>query len=187
MVYVLGGNQGDLVNRYKVAADLYRKGFTKSIYILDRPGITEYSPSLDRNLTNNEWSVRELESLGIKKDDITLVSVPSRLFGTWSEAEAVSGIVKAKGWRRLILVSTSHHTRRVYLTFSRLLDRGTEVYIAGASDRAGLYALLVEYGKYILYRSILIPVMRWGKTEEQEISKTADNEHRFRGHGITIS
>ena len=160
MLYVLGGNQGELVNRYKVAADLYKKGFTKSIYILDRPGITEYSPLLDRNLTNNEWSIRELESLGIRKEDITLVSVPSRLFGTWSEAEAVSGIVKAKGWRRVILISTSHHTRRVYLSFSHFLGRDSEIFVYGSEDRSGVGVLLAEYAKYLLYRCILIPVMR---------------------------
>ena len=54
-IYVLGGNQRSLELKYKTAADLFRKGICKRIWILSRPGKTEYSRSLRRNLTNDEW------------------------------------------------------------------------------------------------------------------------------------
>jgi hypothetical protein len=54
---VLGGPQRSLEHRYKTASELYHEGICKRIWILSRPGITEYSVSLGRNLTNNEWSI----------------------------------------------------------------------------------------------------------------------------------
>jgi hypothetical protein len=35
------------------------------ILIMTEPGITEYSPDLDRNLTNDEWVVMKLISIGV--------------------------------------------------------------------------------------------------------------------------
>jgi len=36
----------------------------------DRPGTTEFSNDLGRNLTNDEWSIRELRRLTVKREDI---------------------------------------------------------------------------------------------------------------------
>jgi hypothetical protein len=72
MLYVLGAAQGRLGHHLELASHLYLRGLARTIYILDRPGITEYSPALNRNLTNNEWAVAKLEKLGVLKKDIGL-------------------------------------------------------------------------------------------------------------------
>ena len=52
-IYILGGSQRSLEFKYKTAAQLFHKGMCKRIWILSRPGKTEYSTALVRNLTNN--------------------------------------------------------------------------------------------------------------------------------------
>ena len=114
LIYVLGGNQDSLVNRFRKAASLYHKGFSKKILILSRPGITEFSPELGRNLTNNEWAIKELEKLNVRKEDVEPVSVQNNGFGTLSEARNLSDVVRKRGCNRLILVTSDYHTRRVF-------------------------------------------------------------------------
>jgi hypothetical protein len=158
LIYVLGGNQDSLMHRFRKASSLYHQGLSRKILILNRPGITEYSPELGRNLTNNEWAIRELEELNVKKEDIEPVSVQKWFFGTLSEARDLSDIAREKGCNRLILVSSAYHTRRVFTTFSKIgSNRSLEYYIYGSDDVTGLQGLLSEYGKLFLYDNFAIP------------------------------
>jgi uncharacterized SAM-binding protein YcdF (DUF218 family) len=155
MIYVLGGNQESLSTRFRKAASLYHQGLSRRIWILDRPGITEFSPDLGRNLTNNEWAIRELERLEVRKEDVEPVAVQSSFLGTLSEARDVAEFARRKGCRRLILVSSAHHTRRVLRAFSRYAPRGSlELYVYGAGDAADLRVLLPEYVKLVFYDMI---------------------------------
>ena len=157
-IYVLGGNQYSLVNRFRKAASLYHKGFSKKILILSRPGITEFSPELGRNLTNNEWAIRELERLNVRKEDIEPVSVQKKGFGTLSEAKGLSDIVRKKGCNRLILVTSDYHTRRVLHTFLRYgSDNSFELYLYGSESEKDLIGLLSEYMKLFMYDHFAIP------------------------------
>jgi hypothetical protein len=152
LIYVLGGNQDSLATRFRKAASLYHRGLSRKILILDRPGITEFSPDLGRNLTNNEWAIRELERLEVRKEDVEPVSVQTSFLGTLSEARDVADFAHRKGCRRLILVSSTYHTRRVLNAFSRFARRGSlELYVYGAGDTADLHVLLPEYFKLVFY------------------------------------
>lgn len=152
LIYVLGGNQDSLVNRFRKAASLYHKGFSKKIFILSRPGITEFSPELGRNLTNNEWTIRELERLNVRKEDIEPVSVQKKGFGTLSEAKDLSDIVRKKGYNRLILVTSDYHTRRVLNTFLKYMSENSfELYIYGSEDEKSFSVLFSEYIKLLMY------------------------------------
>jgi uncharacterized SAM-binding protein YcdF (DUF218 family) len=158
LIYVLGGNQDSLVNRFRKAANLYHKGFSKKILILSRPGITEFSPELGRNLTNDEWAIRELERLNVRKEDIEPVSVQKRGFGTMSEAKELSAFVRKKGCNRLILVTSDYHTRRVLHTFLKYgSDNSFELYIYGSEDEKNIRGLLSEYMKLFIYKHFAIP------------------------------
>ena len=157
MIYVLGGNQDSLVNRFRKAASLYHKGFSKKILILSRPGITEFSPELGRNLTNNEWAIRELERLNVKKEDIEPVSVQKKGFGTLSEAKDLSDIARKKGCNRLILVTSDYHTKRVLHTFLKYgSDNSFELYIYGSEGKKDFIVLLSEYMKLLMYEHFAI-------------------------------
>lgn len=158
LIYVLGGNQDSLVNRFRKAASLYHKGFSKKILILSRPGITEFSPELGRNLTNNEWAIRELEKLNVRKEDVEPASVKKGIFGTLSEAKDLSDIVRKKGCNRLILVTSDYHTRRVFTTFSKYASNNSfEIFIYGSNGTTGLGDLLSEYFKLLMYNNFAIP------------------------------
>jgi hypothetical protein len=157
MIYVLGSAQERLTFHFRTAADLYKQGIGNRIFILSRPGITEYSPKLSRNLTNDEWSVRELAALGVPAGDVEAVPVPSGFFGTFREGGRISRLARERGNKRLVLVCSPHHAKRVHLTFSHFAKGTMEVYVQGSGDPAGLAALVAEYGKYVWYRRVLIP------------------------------
>lgn len=158
IIYVLGGGQNSLIRRFRKASSLYRQGRCNKILILSRPGITEYSPDLGRNLTNDEWSIRELERLRVNKGDIEAVPVPPGIFGTLSEAIRIPDIVREKGYRRLVLVTSLYHTRRVFDAFLPYASKNSLVlYIYGADGITGLGGLLSEYVKLFLYDNIILP------------------------------
>ncbi|MBW1720052.1 MAG: hypothetical protein JRJ43_10940 [Deltaproteobacteria bacterium] len=87
-IYVLGGSQTNLELKYKTASELYHKGICKRIWILSRPGITEYNVSLGRNLTNNEWSILKLTEFGVPEECIEPIKINEGFFGTFTEAQA---------------------------------------------------------------------------------------------------
>jgi hypothetical protein len=156
MLYVLGAAQGSLRHHLELAADLYMRGLARTLYILDRPGITEYSPALNRNLTNNEWAVAKLEKLGVSRKDMRFASVHEGFGGTYREAEEVVHLALRDGNRKLILVTSPYHTRRTHLAFSHFAGkRGLEIYVYGSNDNTGLRGLMLEYAKYLSYRVFL--------------------------------
>ena len=157
LIYVLGGNQNSLNHRFKTAANLYHKGAAGKIIILSRQGITEYDPLLKRNLTNNEWAIKRLIELGVEKEDIEAVQIEEGFFGTLSEAKSIPQIVKERGYRNLILVSSSYHTMRVWVSFSKFAeDKQVNLFVYGAEDHANLIGLLFEYFKLIIYKEFLL-------------------------------
>jgi hypothetical protein len=157
VIYVLGGNQNALRYRFQTAATLYHQGAAKKIFILSRQGITEYDPLLKRNLTNNEWAIKRLEELGVEKDDIEAAQIEEGFFGTLSEAKSIPQIVNERGYSNLILVSSSYHTMRVWVSFSKFTEgKEAALFIYGAEDHARLSGLLFEYFKLIIYKEFLL-------------------------------
>jgi len=161
ILYVLGGNQGSLTRRYLKASELYHRGLSKKILILSRPGTTEFSHDLGRNLTNDEWSIRELRRLNVKREDIEPVSVKSGFFGTLREAKRVTDIVSEIGGERLILVTSSYHTRRTFLSFSVFQKQiPSEIYVYEAEGDTEVMNLFSETVKLFLYENIILPACR---------------------------
>jgi hypothetical protein len=159
VLYVLGGNQINLKLKYAAAASLYHKGTIRRLFVLSVPGITEYDQSIQRNLTNDEWSTRELSKLGIRKDDVEFIHVKDGFFGTLSEAKTVAGVLSGRGINELLLICSSYHGMRVGITFSTYLkDAGVKMKIFPVDERVPLAYLLVEYMKLILYENFLIPL-----------------------------
>jgi len=156
VIYVLSGSQKSLSYRFKIAASLYRKGDIEKILIRSRPGLTEFDPLLGRNLTNDEWSVKKLEELGVQKRNVELLSLNYRFFGTLAEAQGISREVTRRGYDVLILVSSPYHTARVRQCFSEYLkNKGINMYVYGSDDYPRLWDLILEYFKLILYKNIL--------------------------------
>ena len=95
VLYVLGSFQKSLKFKFKTAADLYYKGICKKILILSRTGKTEYSVSLGRNLTNDEWSILKLKEFGVPKEHIEPIKIKEGFFGTFAEAKGISSLLPA--------------------------------------------------------------------------------------------
>ena len=167
IIYVLGGSQQDLEGRFKKAAALYKAGAAGKVLIMHRPGNTEYSPPLRRNLTNDEWSTDRLISLGLKRNDLEFVSVPGSFWGTYHEAKTVSDLAVKRGYRYLVLVSSSYHTRRVWDSFSKMLqDRNVDLYVYGSDDDVDFSGRIVEYFKLFTYDNLLLPFTNNSKSAD---------------------
>jgi uncharacterized SAM-binding protein YcdF (DUF218 family) len=157
VIYVLGGDQNSLENRFKTASDLYKNGLANKILILNNEMVTEYSPLLARNLTSNEWAIRILIGLGVRNEDIEPVLIEKGSFGTFSEARSVSHIASNRGYKSLVLVSSEYHTMRAWECFSKSLkNRDVNLYIYGSNDFFDMQILLQEYLKLNVYRIFLL-------------------------------
>ena len=121
VIYVLGGNQDNLRKKFIIAAELYHKGVAKKILSLSRPGITEYSSIVERNLTNDEWAIERLIKLGIEREDIEFLSIEEDFLGTFAEAKDVSAVFVRRVAGHLIVISSPYHTMRTWLCFSNYL------------------------------------------------------------------
>lgn len=159
VIYVLGGWQGSLESRFRVAAELYHKGAAKKILFLSISGITEYDTQLGRNLTNDEWAVKMLLHLGVKREDIEPVLLEKGFFGTFAEAKGVANLAAGRDYKHLILITSSYHALRTRMTFSSFLNKdGITLYMYTIDESIGLYPALLENFKFILYREVLLPI-----------------------------
>jgi uncharacterized SAM-binding protein YcdF (DUF218 family) len=163
VAYVLGGTQESLRYKWRTVGRLYAEGTVGKILILHRPGITEYSPVLGRNLTNDEWATGKLREEGVPVEAVEFVPVPRGTFDTFAEARGISALARSRRVKRLVLVTSRHHTERVRLSFSYFNGSNAfEPYIYGSEERAGIIELLRENLTLRIYRYFLLPIDRLG-------------------------
>lgn len=156
-IYVLGGDQESLEERFAIAANLYKSGLAIKILVLSRPGITAYDAELDRNLTNDEWSLRQLTAFGVAPDGMEAIFVEEGFFGTLAEARKVSKAVSEKDYDSLILVTSPYHTERAWRAFSGVTGSNKpELYVYSSKDWGTLAGLVIEYAKLLTYEILLI-------------------------------
>jgi uncharacterized SAM-binding protein YcdF (DUF218 family) len=156
VVYVLGGTPDSLRAKFQIAAKLLRDGKAARVLVLSQQTSMGFSPVLGRNQTADKWVVRNLGAYGITPKAIELVAVKEEFFGTWSEAKSLSRIVRERGHRRLLLVTSPFHSRRVWESFSRTVEHPDESLFLYLSDEpTHLRHLLPEYLKLLLYRVML--------------------------------
>lgn len=161
-IYVLGGSQNSLRLKYHTAVGLYQKGGAEKLMIASVEGITEYAQDIDRNLTKDEWTVRQLTSQGVKCEDISFIMLQDGFFGTLREAKTLKTICIERGIEKLLLVCSSYHCKRVRSTFSAIFkNTGVEIDVHSADEQVGLRGLFIEYLKLIFYDKILIPLERY--------------------------
>ena len=128
------------------------------ILIPMRPGITEYSSLLRRNLTNNEWTIRQLEILDIRKAKVELVNTGEGWFGTLTEAKSMSRLFVERGYQNVLLISSPEHTVRLNMSFESYLKKsGIRVFVKGSDEVSLLRNLIIEFGKLKIYQYLLVP------------------------------
>lgn len=159
VAYVLGGTQDSLIYKWRTVGRLYAEGTVRKILVLHRPGITEYNPVLGRNLTNDEWATGKLKEEGVPVENVEFIPVPPASFDTLAEARVISALARKRGVKHLVLISSRHHTKRVWLSISHFnADNAFESYIYGSEERAGIFELLRENLKLLLYRYFVLPI-----------------------------
>jgi uncharacterized SAM-binding protein YcdF (DUF218 family) len=106
------------------AAELYRMGLA--------PIVVASGRSLRPYAGIAEMIARDLESHGVPAAPI--VEFSYRADDTRDEAEALSGLIASRGWKRILVVTSNYHARRARFIFARVLPAGVSVHVSGARD-----------------------------------------------------
>jgi hypothetical protein len=155
-IYVLGGTDEGLKLKFAVTSTIYHQGWAKKVIVLSVPGKTEYDETRRRNLTNDEWAEKQLIELGVSQEDIEFIKPLNSMFGTYSEAKALSDFVRKNCIQRLFLICASYHSKRVYATFSSsLCHYGVTLKIYPTEEYVNLFDLFLEYIKLFFYKAFL--------------------------------
>jgi uncharacterized SAM-binding protein YcdF (DUF218 family) len=85
-----------------------------------------------RRLDFQGESVAALERFGVPREAIVILDRPVEI--TETELRAVAAVARERGWRRLILVTTRFHSRRVQVIWRREAGEAIEARLAGVSD-----------------------------------------------------
>ncbi len=155
--YVLGGAQGSLEFKYLTVAELYANGTIDRVWLLGRPGITENSPEIGRNLTNDEWSILELKKLGVPAEKIEIIKIDKGFFGTLQEAKHISKLTRIRKIRTLLLVSQPYHSQRAYISFKKFLPEDKfNLYLQSSNERQRFFEMVIEFFKLTVYEHLLL-------------------------------
>jgi uncharacterized SAM-binding protein YcdF (DUF218 family) len=155
--YVLGGTQESLESKYLTVAQLYNNGAIERAWLLSRPGITEHDSGIGRNITNDEWSILELEKLGVPAEKIEIIKINDGFFGTLREAEHIAKLVRLRKIRTLLLISQPYHSQRVYISFKKFLPKEEcNFYIQSPNENQKFIEMAIELFKLQVYEHLLL-------------------------------
>jgi uncharacterized SAM-binding protein YcdF (DUF218 family) len=126
---------GTLAERPLEAADLYQEGYARSI-VITRATAEQATFQLQRR------GVRMPAAHDVTRDVLLQVGIPESALVTPSfvhdntaeEARTLRELALEHGWRRVILVSSKYHLRRLTLASRRAL-RGTDVEVLARGSR----------------------------------------------------
>lgn len=126
VIIALGGDHR--CNREKLAAELYHQGWANNIVV---NGL-KYAWGFH----TGEVAKRYLISLGVPESNIW---VTSDSFNTRTEAVALEKLMRERGWRSAIIVTSAFHSRRAMYTIEKTA-RGMTFYSAPVSTGAPEWA-----------------------------------------------
>lgn len=126
---------GGIPTREAAGAELYRKGLAPLVVLSN-----DFTPDRVRDLIalgarhlDYQGEARfVLEKYGIPRAAIVLLSVPIKT--TEGELRVVADTARTRGWRRVILVTSPKHSRRVKLVWTRESAGNIEGLIALATE-----------------------------------------------------
>jgi uncharacterized SAM-binding protein YcdF (DUF218 family) len=131
IVVVAGGTP----SREAQAAALFRAGWAPTV-LVSRQAVPDRVQSLiDMGIRPHDFqgeSVLALQKYGVPRSAIVTLDQPVEI--TETELRAVVAAAKARGWRRVMLVTTATHSRRVRLVWSREAGGSIEGRIAVVHD-----------------------------------------------------
>jgi uncharacterized SAM-binding protein YcdF (DUF218 family) len=123
-VIIVIGDDDFTADRAAEAATFFRAGWA--------PQVVASGRMLRPYASISDLMARDLESRGVSASAIVRFS--HRANNTLEEAEALRVLVAEKGWRRILLVTSSYHTRRARYIFRKVLPGSVSLEVASAPD-----------------------------------------------------
>jgi len=111
-------------DRASEAAALFRGGWA--------PQVVASGRMLRPYVSIADFISRDLELRGVPAGAIKRFT--QRAEDTREEAEALKVLVAEEGWHRILVVTSSYHTRRARYIFRKVMPGGVNVDVVGASD-----------------------------------------------------
>lgn len=119
--------EGDGYNRYEQAVNLYKNGYAPVIVFSG--GITNHKYG---SYPFAEIEIKLLEK-GVKRENIIHENIS---LNTKEQSDEVFKIAAANNWKKLILVASSEHQYRAYLTFLKtILDKKLDIALFNSPAR----------------------------------------------------
>ena len=87
-LYILGGAHDSQLLKFQKAAELYKQGVVPTVCVMHMDGITAYDTKLGRNLTEDEWTVRELTRVGVPPEAIGFLEIETGVYGINRQPES---------------------------------------------------------------------------------------------------
>jgi uncharacterized SAM-binding protein YcdF (DUF218 family) len=162
------GDDNYAADRAFHAAELYREKVA--------PVVVASGRMLRRNVSVADVMERDLESFGVPAASI--VKLTHTAENTREEAVEAARLIRARGWKRVLVVTSNYHARRARFIFERVLPANVTLRVSGARDsefdpsnwwqtRQGRKLFLTELAGYL--------VARW----ELRSKPAAENETAF--------
>lgn len=126
---------GSTPSREDRAAALFREGWAPRVVVSRQFVPRRVQRLLDMGIRPLDFqgeSVRALEVFGVPRSAI--VALPEAVEITETEVRAVVAEARARGWRRVMLVTTASHARRVKIIWGREAGSTVEAGIAVVHD-----------------------------------------------------
>ncbi len=121
---VLGGDNA-YADRAARAAELYRGRWAARV--------VASGPALRPHLSEADLTHKDLAARGVPAD--ALVRFAHTAQSTREEAQALGRLVVERGWGRVLIVTSNHHTRRSRYIFRRVFPSSVQVRVVSAPDR----------------------------------------------------
>jgi uncharacterized SAM-binding protein YcdF (DUF218 family) len=179
------GDDNYAADRAFHAAELYRQGVA--------PVIVASGRMLRPNVSIADMMEHDLKSFGVPASSI--VKLTHRAENTREEAGEAARLIQARGWKRVLVVTSNYHARRARFIFERVLPSAVSLRVSGARDsefdpshwwetRQGRKLFLSELAGYLVARWEL----RSGPaTSNEATSRLLAPEADRRGHNRAAS
>jgi uncharacterized SAM-binding protein YcdF (DUF218 family) len=147
------GDDNYAADRAFHAAGLYREGVA--------PVVVASGRMLRQNVSIADVMEHDLESFGVPATSI--VKLSHRAQNTREEAVEAARLIRARGWKRVLVVTSNYHARRTRFIYGRVLPTIISLRVCGARDsefdpsrwwetRQGQKLFLSELAGYLVAR-----------------------------------
>jgi uncharacterized SAM-binding protein YcdF (DUF218 family) len=106
------------------AADLYRERVA--------PVVVASGRMLRQSVSLADVMERDLQSFGVPP--AAIVKLSHRAGNTREEAEEAARLIQARGWKRILVVTSSYHARRTRFIYRKILPPKVALRVSGARD-----------------------------------------------------